>query len=50
MGVMTQKYRVLVSLGPKLTIFSKTVGLHLWILSENLSFFNTRKKSHMGQL
>jgi hypothetical protein len=38
MGVTTQKYRVLVSLGPKLTIFAKTVGLHLWILGENLSF------------
>jgi hypothetical protein len=49
MGVTTQKYGVLVSLGPKLAIFGITVGVPT-VLSENLSFFKTYKNSYTGPL
>jgi hypothetical protein len=36
MGVRTKKYRVSVSFCRKLSIFAKTVGVNLRILSENM--------------
>jgi hypothetical protein len=50
MGVMGKKYGVSVSFSSKLTIFSKTVGSHLCILSENLIFFKTHKNSYTRPL
>jgi hypothetical protein len=43
MRVMTKKYKVSVSFYPKLAIFKKTAGYYLWISSENVKFFKTRK-------
>jgi hypothetical protein len=48
MGVMTKKYDVSVSFYPKLAIFGKTVCYYLWISSENVKFFKTRKNSNTG--
>jgi hypothetical protein len=50
MRITTKKYRVSVRFCPKLPIFAKTVGYHLWILSENLSSLKSRKNSYIGQL
>jgi hypothetical protein len=49
-GGMTKKYGVSVSFCPKLAIFGKTAGQHLWILSEKLRIFKTRKISNTGPL
>jgi hypothetical protein len=37
-GVTAKKYGVSISFCRKQTIFSKTMGYDLWILSENLNF------------
>jgi hypothetical protein len=50
MCVKTKKYWVSISFCPKLSIFGKTVGQHLWILSKNLSCFKTHKNSYTGLL
>jgi hypothetical protein len=50
MWVMIKKYKVSVSFYPKLAIFEKTAGYYLWISSENVKFFKTRKNSNTGPL
>jgi hypothetical protein len=50
MAVITKKYRVLISFRRKLVIFGKTIGQHLWILSENLNFFTPHKNSYAESL
>jgi hypothetical protein len=45
-GVTAKKYGVSISFCRKQTIFSKTMGYDLWILSENLNFFKTHKHSY----
>jgi hypothetical protein len=50
MPLTTKKYGVSVYFYPKLAIFGKTVGQHLWILSEILSFFKTCKNSNTWPL
>jgi hypothetical protein len=49
-GVTAKKYGVSISFCRKQTIFSKTMGYDLWILSENLNFFKTHNNSYMGPL
>jgi hypothetical protein len=50
MGITTKKYCVSVSFCPKLPIFAKTVGYHLWIFSEYLSFSKSHKNSYIELL
>jgi hypothetical protein len=48
MGVRMKKYGVSVSFCRKLTIFGKTVGKDIRILSKNLNFIKTHKNSIRG--
>jgi hypothetical protein len=48
MRVTTMKSGVSISFCRKLAIYEKTVRWHLCILSENLKFSKSRKKTHIG--
>jgi hypothetical protein len=50
MGVTIKKYGVSISFCPKLKIFGKTVGQHIWIFSDKLYFFKTHNKSYIRAL
>jgi hypothetical protein len=50
MGDTAKKYRVSVSFCRKLTIFGKTVGEDLCILSENFNFYKTSEDSYTRPL
>jgi hypothetical protein len=50
MSLMTKKYGVSVSFYHKMMFFGKTEGNHLWILSQNLNFFKSRKSLYRGPL
>jgi hypothetical protein len=48
MWFTTKKYRVSINFYRKQAIFGKTVGWHLWILSEKLNFIETHKNTYTG--